>query len=139
MKVRDVMQGEVVTIDESATIDLADGLMRMDRIRHLPVLSKGRLVGVVTQRDLFRAGVALLAEPGPGEEPAADRQGIRVADVMAREVFTAHPDADLGAAIEMMLQQRVGCLPVVEDGRLVGLVSETDGLRALARLLGAHA
>lgn len=133
------MQQPVTTLDESAEIDLADGLMRMDRIRHLPVLSGGRLVGIVTQRDLFRAGVALLAEPGGGDESSPARRGIRVGEVMAREVFTAHPDADLGAAVEMMLQQRVGCLPVVEEGRLVGLVSETDGLRALARLLGAHA
>lgn len=136
MKVRDVMQPEVVTIDEGAAIDLADGLMRMDRIRHLPVVGDGRVVGILSQRDLFRAGVALLAGGAGGEDEARPAR-LRVGDVMTREVFTAHPDADLGAAVEMMLQQRVGCLPVVLDDRLIGLLAETDVLRALARLLVA--
>ena len=58
MQVRDLMQRDVVTLEDTAEIDVADGLMRMDRIRHLPVLSHGRLVGIVSQRDLFRARVA---------------------------------------------------------------------------------
>lgn len=134
MRVRDLMQHPVVTLDESAEIDLADGLMRMDRIRHLPVVSGGRLVGIVSQRDLFRAGVE--NSLGRGEE-AARSAGLRLQDVMNREVVTAHPDADLASAVEMLLQRRIGCLPVVEDGRLLGLLSETDCLRHLASLLEA--
>lgn len=126
------MQQPVVTIDESAEIDVAGGLMRMDRIRHLPVVSGTRLVGLVSQRDLFRAGI----ESAVGGSEAARVEGVRLRDVMNREVVTAHPDADLAVAVEMMLQQRIGCLPVVEEGRLVGLLSETDCLRHLATLLG---
>jgi len=126
------MQQPVTTLDESAEIDLADGLMRMDRIRHLPVVSGGRLVGIVSQRDLFRAGVERwLGQEGEGATPAH----LRLRDVMNREVVTAHPDADLASAVEMLLQRRIGCLPVVEDGRLLGLLSETDCLRHLAVLL----
>ena len=126
------MQQPVTTLDESAEIDLADGLMRMDRIRHLPVVSAGRLVGIVSQRDLFRAGVERwLGREGEGAPPAH----LRLRDVMNREVVTAHPDADLASAVEMLLQRRIGCLPVVEDGRLLGLLSETDCLRHLAVLL----
>ena len=115
MRVRDLMQTEVVTVDAEAHLEIAEGLMRMDRIRHLPVVSKGALVGIVSQRDLFHAALS---------------------SAMTREVLSAHPDADVGHAVEMMLRERVGCLPVVEDGRLVGLLSETDCLRHLAALLG---
>ena len=59
--------------------------------------------------------------------------------MMTTEVVTAHPDADLGSAVEMMLQQRIGCLPVVENDRLVGLLGETDCLLQLARLLAPQA
>lgn len=135
MHVRDLMQHPVVTLDESAEIDVADGLMRMDRIRHLPVVAGGRLVGIVSQRDLFRAGVERsLGVGAPGEASP-----LRLRDVMNREVVTAHPDADLASAVEMLLQRRIGCLPVAVDGRLVGLLSETDCLRHLATLLGAKA
>ncbi|MBU6282112.1 CBS domain-containing protein [bacterium] len=136
MRVRDLMQQPVVSLDESAEIDLADGLMRMDRIRHLPVLSSDRLVGIVSQRDLFRAGVERSlgrADEGPPSP------SLLLRDVMNREVVTAHPDADLASAVEMLLQRRIGCLPVVEDGRLVGLLSETDCLRHLATLLESRA
>ncbi|MFM7737213.1 MAG: CBS domain-containing protein [Alphaproteobacteria bacterium] len=130
MRVRDLMQHPVVTLDEASDVDVADGLMRMDRIRHLPVVSGGRLVGIVSQRDLFRAGVERsFGGEGDGASP------LRLREVMNREVVTAHPDADLASAVEMLLQRRIGCLPVVEDGRLLGLLSETDCLRYLATLL----
>ena len=58
---------------------------------------------------------------------------------MTTEVVTAHPDADLGSAVELMLQRRIGCLPVVENDRLVGLLGETDCLLQLARLLAPQA
>jgi CBS domain-containing membrane protein len=134
MRVRDLMQPHVVTLDESARLELAEGLMQMDRIRHLPVLADDRLTGIVSQRDLFRFGLSATLASEPGSETERQR-GVALRDVMTREVFTAHPDADLASAIEMMLMQRIGCLPVVEDGRLVGMLSETDCLRHLAALL----
>ena len=137
MQVRDLMQRDVVTLEDTAEIDVADGLMRMDRIRHLPVLSHGRLVGIVSQRDLFRAGVE--AAIGRGGDATAVPRHLRLRDMMTTEVVTAHPDADLGSAVEMMLQRRIGCLPVVENDRLVGLLGETDCLLQLARLLAPQA
>lgn len=134
MLVRDVMQQDVVTVDAEANLDVTEELMRMDRIRHLPVLSGGRLVGVVTQRDLFRAALSSAI----GAPPSAEQRwlaGIPVRQVMATEVFSAHPGAELRYAVKLMLRERVGCLPVVEDGRLVGLLSESDCLRCLAELL----
>lgn len=133
-RVRDLMQRDVRTIDEQALLDVAGELMRMERIRHLPVVASGRLVGIVTQRDLFRAAVSSALELAP-EAESQWLGRIPVRDVMTREVFRAHPDTDLRHAVEMMLRERVGCLPVVENDTLVGLLTETDCLRHLARLL----
>lgn len=134
MRIRELMQKDVVTVDEEAHLDVAEELMRMDRIRHLPVLSGQRLVGLVSQRDLFRAALSSALARSPEDEQRWLAR-IPVRRAMTREVLSAHPDADVGHAVEMMLRERVGCLPVVEDGRLVGLLSETDCLRYLARLL----
>ena len=134
MRIRDLMQKDVVTVDAAAHLDVAEELMRMDRIRHLPVVSGGRLVGLVSQRDLFRAALSSALAHSPQDEQAWLAR-IPVRQAMTREVLSAHPDADVRHAVEMMLRERVGCLPVVEEGRLVGLLSETDCLRRLAELL----
>jgi CBS domain-containing protein len=134
IKVRDLMQVEVVALDASERLDTAERLMRTESIRHLPVLSAGRLVGILSQRDLYRAATSSLLglQPGTEEDWLAK---IPVGETMSTQVFTAHPDASLGSAAEMMVRERIGCLPVVEDDRLVGLLSETDCLRFLADLL----
>ena len=134
MRIKDLMQKDVVTVDAAAHLDVAEELMRMDRIRHLPVVSGARLVGLVTQRDLFRAALSSALARSPEDEQRWLAR-IPVQRAMTREVLSAHPDADVRHAVEMMLRERVGCLPVVEDGRLVGLLSETDCLRHLAQLL----
>lgn len=134
MRIRELMQTDVVTVDEEAHLDVAEELMRMDRIRHLPVVAGDRVVGLVSQRDLFRAALSSAVARSPEDEQRWLAR-IPVRQSMTREVLSAHPDADVGHAVEMMLRERVGCLPVVEDGRLVGLLSETDCLRHLARLL----
>lgn len=134
MRIRELMQRDVVTVDAAAHLDVAEELMRMDRVRHLPVVSDGRLVGLVSQRDLFRAALSSALARSPEDEQRWLAR-IPVTQAMTREVLFAHPDADVGHAVEMMLRERVGCLPVVEEGRLVGLLSETDCLRHLAELL----
>jgi CBS domain-containing membrane protein len=134
MLVRDLMQPEVATLEAEDTLDLAGDVMRLGRIRHMPVVAAGRVVGIVSQRDLYRAAVSSLLQ----FEPEAEREwlrGIPVRDVMAAPVFTIGPDMPLRAAVELMLEKRVGCLPVVDEGRLVGLLAESDCLRHLAQLL----
>lgn len=142
MRIRELMQTDVVTVDAAAHLEIAEGLMRMDRIRHLPVVSDGSLVGIVSQRDLFRAALSSALGRSPDDEqrwlariPVRRAMTREVRRAMTREVLSAHPDAEVRYAVEMMLRERVGCLPVVEDGRLVGLLSETDCLRHLAQLL----
>ncbi len=135
MLVRDLMQREVATLRVSDTLGLADDIMQLGRIRHLPVLSAGVVVGIVSQRDLYRAAVSSMLQM----QRSAEREWlakIPVQAVMSPNVITVAPGNTMQVAVELMLQHRIGCLPVVEHGKLVGLVSESDCLRYLARVLG---
>ncbi len=134
MRVRDLMQREIVTLDKTDTLDLANDIMQLGRIRHLPVLQGERLVGILSQRDLLRAAVSSMLELGrhAEQEWLAD---ISVATVMTPDVVVAGPDEPIRVAVGRMLERRIGCLPVVHDGTLVGLLSETDCLRHLAHVL----
>jgi acetoin utilization protein AcuB len=134
MHVRDLMEREVVTLDASDSLDLADDIMRLGRIRHMPVMSGRTLVGILSQRDLFRAAISSVLQL----RPAAERQWlakIPVREAMTARVFTVSPDAPVRIAVQEMLDKRIGCLPVLEEGKLVGLLSESDCMRHLARLL----
>jgi CBS domain-containing membrane protein len=135
MLVRDLMQREVVTLKVNDSLGLADDIMQLGRIRHMPVLLSGVVVGIVSQRDLYRAAVSSVLQL----QRSAEREwlaSIPVRNVMSPNVITVAPDETIHAAVELMLRHRIGCLPVVEHGKLVGLVSETDCLRCLARVLG---
>ena len=132
--VRDLMRSDLITLTEDEHLNLASDLMNLGRVRHMPVVAHGRLVGIVTQRDLFRAAISSVL----GLRKAAEREWltkIRVAEVMTREVVTAHADWTVHQAVEVMLSRRIGCLPVVEGEHLIGLLSETDCLHLLGRLL----
>ena len=134
MFVNDLMEREVVTLNVSDSLDLADDIMRLGRIRHMPVMSGETLVGILSQRDLFRAAISSVLQL----RPAAERQWlakISVREVMTKRVFTIAPTAPIRAAVAEMLDKRIGCLPVVEHNKLVGLLSESACMRYLARLL----
>ncbi|MCA1719089.1 MAG: CBS domain-containing protein [Actinobacteria bacterium] len=120
------MTQEVVTAAPQTTAAEALALCRGNRIRHLPVLQGGRLVGVISDRDL-RAATPALGDPARAE--ALDR--IRVADEMARDVVTARPEDPIEDAAMTMYERKIGCLPVVDGEDLVGIVTSSDVLRAL--------
>src|ERR1700739_431230 len=126
LRVRDVMTADVTTLQRNDKLTLADDIMRLGRIRHLPVVDEnGELAGIVTQRDLFRG--ALAKALGYGER--AQRQlmdTLVVKEVMTSEVITTTPDTPLVDAARMMLERKIGCLPVVEAGSLVGIITEGD-------------
>jgi acetoin utilization protein AcuB len=134
MLVRDLMQADVATLKAHDHLDLADDIMRLGRIRHMPVVDGDRVVGIVSQRDLFRAAISSVLRL----RPAAEREWlakIAVREVMSTEVISVTPDTTIRTAVGRMIEKRIGCLPVVENGRLVGLLSETDCLGHLAKLL----
>src|SRR5919199_3928432 len=131
--VENSMTREVVTIEPNTSAADALALCRERRIRHLPVLEEGRLVGIVSDRDLRTATPAL---GDPNRTTALER--IRVGDEMTREVMTAHPEDPIEHAAVMMYERKIGCLPVVEGEDLVGIVTSSDVMEALVRLVGAH-
>lgn len=134
MRVKDLMQQDVLTLEVSDSLDLASDLMQLGRIRHMPIVAGGRLVGILSQRDLFRAACSSVLH----FQPAAEREWlakISLQEVMTRPVFTVAPDASLREAVAIMIDKRIGCLPVVEGTELAGLLSESDCMRHLARLL----
>ncbi len=134
MQVWQLMSTEVVTLDAKGTLDVADDLMKLKRIRHLPVLDGDCLVGLVTQRDLFLAGVSsVLQFRRTAEKEWLAR--IKIAEVMTRDLVTVAPEAGAEDAVALMVEHKIGCLPVVSGGKLVGLLSETDLLRYLGRIL----
>ena len=131
MKVRELMTTDVATIGRNDELTIADDIMKMKRVRHLPVLEEGRLVGILTQRDLFHA--ALSTALNFGEKAQKEfLKTVVVKEVMTDEVRTIGPDADVKEAARLLIEHRIGCLPVVENGKLIGIVSETDLLRAIA-------
>jgi acetoin utilization protein AcuB len=132
--VRDSMTREVVTVGPETTAAAALALCREKGIRHLPVLEGGWLVGMISDRDL-RSATPALGDPDRAE--ALER--IQVADEMAKEVATVRPEDPIEEAAIEMYERKIGCLPVVDDGDLVGIVTSSDVMRAFVRLVGAHA
>jgi CBS domain-containing membrane protein len=131
MKVRELMSTDVFTVGRNDQLTIADDIMKMKRLRHLPVVEEGRLVGIVTQRDLFHA--ALSTALNFGEKAQKEfLKTVVVKEVMTDEVLTIDPGADVKEAARLMIEHKIGCLPVVENGKLVGLVTETDLLRIVA-------
>ena len=129
----DLMSRPVRTLGRNDKLSVADAVMRTDRIRHLPVVDDdGRVVGIVSQRDLFFN--ALVRALGFGST-TRDRmlESILVKEVMTEDVVTTTPEAEITTAAQLMVDRRIGCLPVVDAEVLVGILSESDIVSAVAR------
>ncbi len=132
MRVRDLMTPEVTTLRRNDALSIADDVMRLGRIRHLPVLDEdGQLVGIVSQRDLFRGALARALGYGAHAQQKLLGQLV-VKEVMTNDPVTIGPDAPLAEAARLMLQRKIGCLVVVEGGRLAGILTESDFVKRLA-------
>ncbi|MGD2020610.1 MAG: CBS domain-containing protein [Thiohalocapsa sp.] len=126
MQVRDYMSPAPVTIDSGADYQQAFSIMEEKSLHHLPVLdAAGNCAGLVARRDLQLAARCFQEAP------------VEVGEIMHKPVTTISPEASLGAAVERMMDDHIGCLPVSDDGggHLVGIITETDLLRALQDLL----
>ena len=127
--VAQVMSQDVFTVHPEDVIDLAVSLMDWEHIRYVPVEdSHGALVGLLSQRMLMR-----LVAKRNGKPKSAEALAVR--EVMSKDPITISPSDTTMAAIEKMNDMKVGCLPVVENGRLVGIVTEHDFVAAAAKLL----
>ena len=130
MFVQEFMTRDPITVRPESDPLAAIALLKACGFRHLPVVAAGgALVGIVDRTDL-ESFVALAGSPG-----VAKRQH-RVEQAMTREVISVPPDCPLEEAASLMVQHRIGSLPVVEAGRLVGIITETDIFRQLAAVLG---
>src|SRR4029079_9688828 len=114
--VKDAMTSDVKTAAPSQSLTDAAMLVKQEDVGAIPVVDGERLVGVVTDRDIVIRGIA------DGSDPHA----IKVGDIASRDVVTFRPDDDLDEALRLMAQHQVRRLPVVEDGRLVGVVATAD-------------
>ena len=131
--VKDSMTREIVTLSPDETAGTALTLCRERRIRHLPVLEEGRIVGIVSDRDLRSSTPAI----GDAARAAA-LQEILVEGVMVREVVATLPDDPIEQAANTMRERRIGCLPVLDGGELVGIITASDVMDALVYLVGAN-
>lgn len=134
MLTRELMKSPVVTVAEEASLREAMALMAERRIRRLPVVRDGRLVGIVTDRDCRKAWTSSAA-PLARYELTYLLDELRVKEVMSRDVITVTPDTPVREAARVMRSNKVGGLPVVEGETVVGIVTTTELLGALARVL----
>jgi len=138
MLVRERMTVHPITIHEDTPVAEALSFMRQNRVRRLPVLDRqGRLAGIVSEKDL------LYASPSPATSLSVYEihyllSRLKVKEVMTREVITVCPDCPLEEAARIMVDHKIGGLPVVEDGQLVGIITETDLFKVFLEMLGAR-
>ena len=133
-RVRDWMTDVVVTVDPEASVASARELMWRTNIRHLPVVDGERLIGVVSDRDVSRAAAPDMATLSRAQPPGAGRPQHEVRTVMTTAVQTVWPRDTVVYAASVMAQWKIGALPVVDNDRLVGIITTTDCLRALVAL-----
>lgn len=132
--VREFMTTALTTLDDSAYLIDAALILRRTGFRHLPILSGERLVGLITDRDIYRFAPSLLTDITP-EEYNRVFETTPIHRVMTREVVTVRPDTPIQEAVALLHLKKLGCLPVVEEEKLVGIVTVTDMLEILNRVL----
>jgi len=137
LKVKDIMTTEVFVLHATQTLELVRSLMRIKHVRHVPIVNEDNtFVGLMTHRDLLAQTISYMADIDEKEQEFLDRH-IHIVNIMKTDVLTADPEMDIGAAITLLLSHKYGCLPVVSDGKLVGIVTEADFLNLTLELLRA--
>jgi acetoin utilization protein AcuB len=133
MLVEEIMNRNVITVKPSDTLRLAMLLTAQHRIRHLPVVDDSQqIIGILSDRDLRDACPSKLE---PGQEAILERE---IAEIMIKDVITAHPLDFVEEAAHVLYENKIGCLPVVDQNELKGIITETDILHTLVELMGVH-
>jgi CBS domain-containing protein len=126
--VREIMMGSPVTLKPDDTLDLANDVISLGRIRHIPVVENGTMVGLLSERDLMGAAANQIFGLKQKSKSAL-LKSVLIKDVMKKRVITVKPQTPIKEAARLMAEKKIGCLPVISDGSLVGLVTTTDLLR----------
>ena len=137
MRIRDFMTTNVVAVDEKTSIHDARKIMEAHKIRRLPVMKKDKLVGLVTKHMLLEAS------PSPATSLSIHElhyllAKMTVKEIMVKNPYTISPDMPAEEALQLGQEMGYGAFPVVEDGRLVGMVTESDIVRLMTRVLGVR-
>ena len=132
LRVRDAMTREVATVGPETGVGEAWGLCRERGIRHLPVVEGGRIVGIVSDRDLRD-----VSPPRDTQDQENTLGYARVREIMSSEVVTAHPLDTIEHAARVIYDHKFNCLPVVADGEIAGIITSSDLVRTLVELIGA--
>ena len=135
MRIRDVMTKNPITVDSETLVLDAQKIMKENSIRRLPVVDKGNLVGIVTQHDLLQAS------PSPATSLSIHELNyllakMKVKEVMKRNPFTLTPDTPFEEALRIGQDKKIGSFPVMDKGKLIGIITESDTVRFLTRALG---
>ena len=137
MKIRNFMTTNVIAVSEDTSLHDAKKIMKAHKIRRLPVLKKDKLVGLVTERMLLEAS------PSPATALSIHElhyllAKMTVKDIMVRNPFTISPDMPAEEALQLGQEKGFGAFPVVEDGKLVGIATESDIVRIMTKILGVR-
>lgn len=127
------MRTNVVTIPAEDSLWIVKEIMEFGDTRHLPVVRLGELVGVVSQRDLLRASLSNVMGL-PANEQKVFLEGVKISEVMSTPPISIDRNETVQGAARTMAQKKIGCLPVLDDGKLIGIVTETDVLEYFSNL-----
>ncbi len=135
MRVRDLMTKNPITVDSETLVLDAQKIMAENNIRRLPVVDKGKLVGIVTMHDI------LMASPSPATSLSVYELNyllakMKVKEIMKKNPITVTPDTTFEEALRIGQEKKVGSFPVMENGKLVGITTESDLVRFVIRILG---
>ncbi len=137
LKVNDLMTTKVFSLQDSDNLQTARSIMSLGRIRHIPIVDNEKsFVGLLTHRDLLSVTISRLAEIEAHVQDEIDAS-IPIREIMRRDVTTIPEDMDLRDAAEILLKHKYGCLPVVRQNRLVGILTEADFLKLTISLMDA--
>ena len=131
--VREIMMGSPVTLKPEDPLDLANDVISLGRIRHIPIADGGRVVGIITERDLIGAAASQIFGLKQKSKSAL-LKSVLLKDVMKKRVVTVAPETPIKDVAHLMADKKIGCLPVISEGLLVGLVTTTDVLRYVESL-----
>ena len=135
-RVRDYMTPDPQTLDVNSTLLDAALLIRRAELRHIPITQDGRVVGILTDRDVGRVAPSVLGSVSQ-QEYNRFFEDTRVGKVMTRNLVSTTPEAPLAEAVHLLYINKLGCLPVLDGDRLIGIITVVDVLRALHDLIGA--
>lgn len=137
LTVTDLMTRETFTLREDDTLKTARSMMSLARIRHIPIVNQDlEFIGLVTHRDILSATISKFADVDKKTRDEID-EGIPVSEIMRTDVTTITPDVSIRDAAEILLNHKYGCLPVLHNRVLAGIITEADFLKLTIRLMEA--